>query len=102
MKKFDGNMIIFDLRQTYHEMGTYAFKIVLNPKIFKSSHESKIKLIDPDHNEVNLNVEKWGRKINCSFDIDESISNGVCLLEMGFISDKNKKINECLSFWVIK
>lgn len=101
-RRFDGNILLVDLRETYHEIGNFSFKIVLNPKLFKNSHDSEVYAFDPENRDFNLNIEKWGRKINCSFTIDDSTPNGVCVIKLKLIKDGGEEVEETFSFWVIK
>lgn len=101
MKSFNEKISIIDLRETYHEMGDYSFKIILNPKHFKSSHESNVCLYSTTHDIMECDVKKWGRKINCSFKIDQFMQNGVCMIEMDLIDDNGVHHKEIRKFWVV-
>ena len=97
--KFNSDIVILGLNETYVECGKHSFKIILNPKKFKNGKGINIKIIGPEHEDVDVNVDVWGRKLNCDFKINEEMINGVCQVR---IFDENKKINKLLSFWVIK
>lgn len=101
-RRFDGNVLLVNLRETYHEKGDYSFKIVLNPKLFKHGHEARVWAFNPNNEDFKLNIERWGRKINCGFTIDDSIPNGVCVVKLKIFTDKGKEVEETFSFWVIK
>lgn len=102
MQKFDGNFVILDMEETYCELGEHNFKIVLNPKVFKDSHDVAIEMFDPDSNPMKVNVRKWGRKMQFNFLIDEKVSNGVCIVKLNMVTDKNQELKETLHYWIIK
>jgi len=102
MKKFDGNIVVFDLRETYHELCEYSFKIVLNPKLFKNCHDVDVKILDANNDLMEVDVRRWGRKVNCTFVLNETIPDGVCVVRLRAAADSGKNVVEKFSFWVIK
>ena len=102
MKKFDGNIVVFDLLDTYHELKEHCFKIVLSPKIFKNSHDVMVEMLDANNEPLELDVRRWGRKINCTFDLTKSVPDGVCVIKMKASTGSGKKITETFHCWVIK
>jgi hypothetical protein len=92
----------YGLREIYHELGTYEFKIVLNPRFFTNSHLSEISFLNPDGGPMTCSVDKWGRKINCSFTVDDGIPDGVILVNMRLVDDKEQVTNHRLTLWVVK
>lgn len=102
MKKFEGNLVVFDLKETYHELGQYTFKVVLNPSLFKDSHQSSVVMYDGSGKDMNFSLSKWGRKINCTFTLDNSVADGVCAVYLTLVNDKGETVPEFLSFWCIK
>lgn len=95
--------VVYNLRETYHELGTYEFKIVLNPRFFKSSHYCDMSLVDSDGRPINFKLERWGRKINCSFDINSRVADGVSHVRLALKSSETSNISSgSLSFWIIK
>jgi hypothetical protein len=101
-KKFEGNLVVFDLRETYHEFGEYSFKIVLNPEMFRDSHDSVVSMVDASGRQMDFETKRWGRKINCSFVIDESVADGVSAVYLDLVNNKGEIVKEFLSYWVIK
>lgn len=94
--------VTFGLRETYHELGVFEFKIVLNPKFFKIAEFSNVVMKDSDDRAMKYSVERWGRKINFKFTVDKTVSDGVSVVELDII-DNNMKSSRCrLTFWVIK
>ena len=91
-------IVIIDLLDTYHEKGKYSFQVVFDPKRFKNCHLAKIEIFDPNSNPIDVDVKKWGKKMSCSFNIGESISDGVCLVKVHVDNDRE----HVTSFWVIK
>lgn len=102
MAKSKSTFVVYNLRETYHELGKYDFKIVLNPKFFKNGHPAEVQFFDSDRNKMKFKCEKWGRKINCSFVIDSTVADGVSFANLVLIDDEGTKHNERITFWVIK
>jgi hypothetical protein len=94
--------VVYNLRETYHELGQYEFKVVLNPKFFKNSHRSELILVDSDGKPMRFDVKKWGRKINCSFTIDPTVADGVSQAHLKLLTEKEELVAGRLTFWVIK
>jgi hypothetical protein len=94
--------IISNLFEIYHELGSYEFKVTLSEKHFKNSLDSGLNLNDSDYKQIKHTVERWGRKINVNFEINENVSDGLAFIDTNFIMKNGKKINERLYFWVIK
>lgn len=97
-KKF----IVYNLREIYHELGSYEFKIVLDPRSFKNCHMSDVSCKDSDGKDMKMTHEKWGRKINCFFTIDGNVSDGVAVVDMKLKDDDGHEVSDRLTFWVIK
>jgi len=95
-------LIFHNLRETYHELGKYEFKIVLNPTFFKTADEVSLRLIDSDGKSMRYDFNVWGRKVFCEFDIDQSVSDGVSFIQFDGSDANGKKFSERMSFWVIK
>lgn len=102
MKKTKAPFVIYNLRETYAEKGTYEFKVVLNPDVFKNGHASEVRLVDSDMKTVPAEVRKWGRKINCSFTIDDSIPDGVISIWLHLRDEGGDTVNGKAICWVIK
>jgi hypothetical protein len=94
--------IVSNIRETYHELGDYEFKVVLSPKHFKSSHSCGFILVDSDGKRIPGEVGRWGRKVIVKFKIDEGVSDGVAALQMSLVLEDGRKINRQLTWWVIK
>lgn len=93
---------VYGLRETYMDLGTYEIKIVLNPHIFKNSHDSTITLVDSDGKDIPLQVRKWGRKMNCSFVLSESVADGVAVGKFEAKGEDGGVHLGRLSFWICK
>ncbi len=94
--------VIYNLRETYHELGQFDFKIVLDPRFFKNGHLSDVTLIDSDGKKMDCHVEKWGRKINCGFVVSAKVPDGVATVNMTLRDDAGKELTTRAQFWVIK
>jgi hypothetical protein len=101
MAKTVDKFVVYNLRETYHELGEYEFKVVLNPRYFKNSHLSELVVFDSDRRVIQQEVNKWGRKMNCKFRIDKDVSDGVAVVEL-ILKTERDSIPARLSFWVIK
>jgi hypothetical protein len=89
---------VYGLDETYPYLGKFSFKIVLNPRFFKSGQEFDVQLIDSSRRLMNFELKKWGRKLNITFTIDQSVPDGVATA----IIDKGDGEIGRLTFWVIK
>lgn len=94
--------VVYGLREIYYELGKYEFKIVLDPKRFTDGHESMISFIDSDGNTMKHSVRKWGRKLNCTFIVDEDTPDGVSSIDMNLKPDIGQEMKKRLSIWIIK
>ena len=94
--------VIYNLRETYHELGTFEFKIVLDPRYFKNGHLSEVFLHDSDGKPMEVDVKKWGRKINCTFCIGPNVPDGVSVIRMNLKDDAGSEHSARASFWVVK
>lgn len=89
---------VYGLEETYPELGTFLFKIVLNPKFYKSGHDFDVNVFDSDRKPMRFDLKKWGRKLNVAFVIDPQVADGVAF---AIISREGQEIGR-LSWWVIK
>lgn len=89
---------VVGLEETYTDVGLYEFKIFLNKDRFKNAKFIDIKMFCPDRNLMDFEYEYWGRKIVCSFAVEEHTKNGVCVVRV----DYKKKYLKSFSCWVIK
>lgn len=96
------DIVVYNLRETYHELGVYEFKVVLDPKLYKSSHASEAIMLDSDGNQMSFKLNKWGRKMNFTMKIDERVPDGVSVVRLNLVRDDGTRINQMLSFWIIK
>lgn len=94
--------VIYNLRETYHEPGRFDFKIVLDPKHFKNGHTSEVTLTNPDLKPMPVDVKTWGRKINCTFQIDDSVPDGVVTVNVRLVDEKGRATAAQAHFWVVK
>lgn len=94
--------VLYNLRETYHELGEYEFKVVLDPRSFKNGHLSEVTCVDSDGKPMRFEVQKWGRKINCKFVVDRTVSDGVSIVKMILRDDEGHEHSGRTSFWVIK
>lgn len=94
--------VVYNLRETYHELGEYEFKVVLSPKYFKNSHISEMQLVDSDGKTMRFELKKWGRKMNCIFIVDETSADGVASARLQLKDDRGNIVPGHLTFWIIK
>lgn len=96
------NYVVYGLRETYHELGQYEFKVVLSPKKFRNSHASDLVLFDSSGKPVQFELHKWGRKMNCKFVIDQSVSDGISVAKLSLHDASGNILSTNISWWVIK
>lgn len=89
---------VYNMRETYHELGDYQFKVVLNPRFYKTGHDFRVEMFDSSNRPMKHKFEVWGRKINVAFTIDDSVSDGVAYVNV--IKGNNQLAR--LTYWVIK
>jgi len=89
---------VYGLDETYPELGKFSFKIVLNPRFFKSGQDFDVQLLDSGRNPMKFKLNKWGRKLNIDFMIDDTVPDGV---STALISKDSMEVGR-LMFWVIK
>jgi len=89
---------VYGLDETYPELGDFSFKIVLSPRTCKSGQDFDVKLIDSDQRPIRFQLNKWGRKLNVTFTIDTSVSDGV---STAVLLRNGQEVGR-LSWWVIK
>jgi hypothetical protein len=94
--------VVYGLRDTYHELGRYEFKVVLNPRFFKNSHDCELELVDGAGKPMRYELNRWGRKLNCSFIFDSEVADGVSRAMMSLRSDSGQVHVGQISFWCIK
>jgi len=99
MKSF-GDIVILDLLETYCEKGEHAFKMVFDPS--KKYRNVSVSMKDPDGNQMPVELRKWGKKMSCIFSIDDSISDGVCLINISYADKQGNLYEKILHCWVIK
>jgi len=89
---------VYGLHETYPELGRFAFKIVLNPRFFKSGQDFEISFVDSDRRPMAFDLKRWGRKLNVDFIINPGTADGVAVITIlrGTIEVGRLKM------WVIK
>ena len=102
MAKPADKYVVYNLRETYHELGEYEFKVVLNPRSFRNSHLSEMALVDSDGKPMRFELKKWGRKMNCSFHIDEKVADGIAVAKLSLKDERGTEVTGRVQFWVIK
>jgi hypothetical protein len=96
------SFVVYGLRETYHELGQYEFKVVLSPKKFKNSHLSDMTLFDSNGKPMSFELQKWGRKMNCRFVIDQSVADGVSVAKLSLRDPSGNTFSANVTWWVIK
>lgn len=102
MQKQPDKLAVYSLREIYHQLGEYEFKIVLNSRFFKSGHGSVVRMFDSDGKEMPIEQSTWGKKINVQFKIDEGVPDGVARIKLHLVPDKGPSFEKHLSYWTIK
>lgn len=97
------SVLVTGLRETYHELGEYEFKVVLDPERFDNSHHCGVEMLDSDGKPMRCSVRHWGRKMICSFAIDRDVTDGVSTILVRLRDDEaSSSITVRYSMWVIK
>jgi hypothetical protein len=94
--------VVYNLRETYAELGEFEFKVVLNPRFFKNSHDSDMTVVDSDGRLMVFELKKWGRKMNCRFTVNDETADGVALARVVLRDSRGNEIPVQLTWWVIK
>lgn len=90
---------VYNLRETYHELGRYEFKVVLSPRNFKNAHGFRVEMHDSDRHPMSHDSEVWGRKINVRFEINGRTADGVSRVNV--YTPKGDLLCQ-LNYWVVK
>jgi hypothetical protein len=93
--------VTYGLKDTYCETGNHLFKVVLNPYYFKNAHSCDATIMWPDNTDVKYSLEKWGRKMNFSFFLDNNIPEGAANIELTLKTKKGEVIKNNIRFWII-
>lgn len=93
--------VTYGLQDTYCDVGEYKFKVVLNPFFFKNAHECDAKIVGPSGKDIKYTFERWGRKMNFCFEIDNNVSEGLANIELNMRTKKGQEIKENLKFWIV-
>lgn len=96
------NYVVYGLRETYHELGQYEFKVVLSPKKFRNSHASDLILFGSDGKPMQFELHKWGRKMNCKFTIDQNVADGISVAKLSLLDASGNSLSTNVTWWVIK
>lgn len=94
--------VVYGLRETYAELGKYEFRVVLDPKRYSDCHESSLTIVDSDGKPMVYDVRRWGRKLNCSFVVNDATADGVSSVNMELKSNDGSIEKFRLSMWIIK
>ena len=89
---------VYGLVEAYTEIGEHSFKVVLNPRCFKSGHDIDVVLVDSDRRCMDFSVKKWGRKLNVVFKITPETPDGVSVAS---IARDGREIGR-FHFWIVK
>lgn len=100
--KLSAGFVVYGLRETYAELGEYEFRVVLDPRTYSDCHESNLSIVDSDGNRMVHTLRRWGRKMNCSFVVDEETADGVSSINLELKSNDGSINKSRLSMWIIK
>lgn len=98
MAKSPAKYQVYGLDETYPELGDFSFKIVVSPRVFKAGQEFEVVMRDSDRNLMKIDLKKWGRKLNVTFTVDQSVSDGVASV---FVVRDGEEMGR-LNLWIIK
>jgi hypothetical protein len=89
---------VYGLDETYPELGKFTFKVVLNPRFYKTGEEFDAIVVDSARKPMIFDLKKWGRKLNLTFRITPDTADGVSTVTLLRCNEAVGK----LTFWVIK
>jgi hypothetical protein len=90
---------ILNLRELYHELGEYDFRVVLPTNVVT---DVVVKAVDADGRSLGVSViRRWGRKLMCSIEIDERVPDGVSIV-MAEATIGGQRVFVSQKFWVVK
>lgn len=91
-------ILVRNVRETYHELGVFEFKVVLDPKRYPDPSEVWVKMVDSDGSPMDFSIRRWGTKLNVTFTVDDRVADGVASLRLGL----GEKQTEMVTYWIIK
>jgi hypothetical protein len=97
MAKSPAKYQVYGVQENYIDLGTYTFKVVISPR-FKTGQDFSVKMVDSDRKDMKFTVSYWGRKLNVSFTVDPSTSDGISTVTVLRLGEPVGTFN----FWVIK
>ena len=89
---------VYNIRETYHELGEYQFKVVLNPRFYRTGHDFRVEMFDSANQPMRYSFEVWGRKLNVKFVVDGGVSDGVAHADIFRGDNRVARLN----YWIIK
>ena len=94
--------VVHNLRETYHELGQFEFKVIVNPRIAKTAQALDISVCDSDGRPIAFEARRWGTKLRCKITIDETVSDGVAQAIVSIKRENGSVTREMFQFWVVK
>jgi len=76
--KVDRPFVTYGLLRTYHELGIFAFKIVVQSSFL--SCDVELDVVDADGRPIHHERSDWGRKLRCAMRLDGSVADGMALI----------------------
>jgi len=100
MKKLAPKISTVGLDNTYYMPGTYDFRFIMGGlgSIVKSLD---VEMLDPDRAPLSSSFRLWGKKVMCSFLIENTTPSGVCIFKIRASDNTGKSIEAIFSPWVI-
>lgn len=90
---------ILNVRELYHELGTYEFKVVL---VRGTAQDPVIvRVVDSDGRQIAVVQRRWGRKVLCTMALDDTMPDGIGLILVeAVVSGELERASQ--KFWVCK
>ena len=89
---------VYGLDETYPWLGEYTFKLVLNPRFFKTGQDLDVIVQDSDRKPMPRDLKRWGRKLHVTFTITPETADGVA---QALVMRDGVEVGRC-TWWVIK
>ncbi len=91
-----------DLRDIYHEQGSFSAKFLLDPSLSRDVAEVTVRICNSDGKPMDHEFRRWGTKLTVAFKIDETTPDGVSVIDFTLITRAGDRTAERYDFWVIK
>jgi hypothetical protein len=97
-----GHLSPVNLREVYQLPGEYSVKMLIDAKTSAETESVTVRMLNADGSPFPVNFRRWGTKLTLSFVIDESVPDGVVIIDVTMRAKTGEVTAERFSVWVIK